>query len=255
MNDPFSLANKNILITGASSGIGRQCAITCSAMDAKVILLGRDTERLAATQSAMQTPNQHTTLAAELTEIGALEEKLLPLLEQQEAGMHGLIHAAGISTTLPLRMVSEEKLQHFFATNVQSGVLMAKWLTKKKILASTGASLVFISSVMASVGTAGKTLYSMSKGAQLAAARSMAVELASKKVRVNCVSPGVVETPMSVKAVYSQNEAAKKEIIAKHVLGLGQPEDVAHACVYLLSDAAKWVTGIDLKVDGGYTAQ
>lgn len=251
----FSLAKKNILITGASSGIGRQCAITCSVMGAKVILLGRNIERLSATLTVMQEPDRHTILAVELTEVSVLEEKLLPLLEQHEEGMHGLIHAAGISTTLPLRMINEEKLQHFFATNVQSGILLTKWLTKKKILASTGASLVFISSVMASVGTAGKTLYSMSKGAQLAAARSMAIELAAKKVRVNCVSPGVVETPMSSKAVYSQNEAAKKEITAKHVLGLGQPEDVAHACVYLLSDAAKWVTGIDLKVDGGYTAQ
>ena len=255
MSNPFSLSGKNILITGASSGIGRQCAITCSALGAKVILLGRDTERLAATQAAMQQSEKHSTLSIELIETSSLEEKLMPLLAQREGGMHGFIHAAGISTTLPLRMVSEEKLQQFFVTNVQSGILLAKMLTKKKVVAVTGASLVFISSVMASVGTAGKTLYSMSKGAQLAAARSIAVELAPKKVRVNCVSPGVVETPMSASAVYSQNEAAKQQIVNMHPLGLGQPEDVANACAYLLSDAAKWVTGIDLKVDGGYTAQ
>ena len=255
MNNPFHLSDKNILITGASSGIGRQCAITCSALGAKVVLLGRDATRLAATQEAMQQPEQHTALSLELTEVSALEEKLLPILMQQEGGMNGFIHAAGISTTLPLRMINEEKLQQFFATNVQSGILLAKMLTKKKVLSTSGASLVFITSVMASVGTAGKTLYSMSKGAQLSAARSMAVELAPKKVRVNCISPGVVETPMSSQAVYSQNDEAKQQVTSLHLLGLGKPEDVAHACVYLLSDAAKWVTGINLKVDGGYTAQ
>src|SRR5699024_11904858 len=118
-----------------------------------------------------------------------------------------------------------------------------------------GSSMVFLPSVMGRVGQAGKAIYSLKKAAVLGVSRSMAVELASKGVRINCISPGVVESPMSKSAVYSRNEEARSRIESMHPLGLGKPEDVAHAARYLLSEASNWVTGTNLFVDGGYTAR
>ena len=128
-------------------------------------------------------------------------------------------------------------------------------LTKPAHMAEEGGSLVFITSVMATVGESGKSLYALTKGAVLAAAKSLAIELAPKNIRVNCVSPGVVVSPMSQKSFYSQGEETLNHIKSLHPLGLGTPEDVAAACVYLLSDAARWVTGSNLVVDGGYSAR
>lgn len=254
MNNPFSLQNKIILITGASSGIGRECAVLCSQMGASIIAVGRNSDRLDETLKKLESSSTHQALQLDLNETEAVDHELNKL-ESGGMQIHGLIHSAGISTTLPLRMLTPDKLQPYFDTNVSSAIYLTKWVTRKKLVPETGSSIVFLSSVMGSVGEAGKTIYSMSKGAILAASRSMAVELASKNIRVNCISPGVVETPMTDSAVYSRNEEAREKIKALHPLGLGKPEDVANAAIYLLSDAAKWVTGTNLFVDGGYTAR
>lgn len=118
-----------------------------------------------------------------------------------------------------------------------------------------GASIVFIASVMSHVGEVGKTLYAMTKGALVSSAKSMAIELAPRNIRVNTLSPGVVKTPMSSKSAYSQNNESLSKIISKHPLGLGEANDIANACVYLLSEASKWTTGTNLIIDGGYTAK
>ena len=254
MNNPFTLQNKTILITGASSGIGRECAVLCSQMGASIIAVGRNSERLNETLDMLDSSLTHTALQLDLNETEAVDREM-KTLESGDVQIQGVIHSAGISTTLPLRMISPDKLQPYFDTNVSSAIYLTKWVTRKKLVPETGSSIVFLSSVMGSVGEAGKTIYSMSKGAILAASRSMAVELASKNIRVNCISPGVVETPMTDSAVYSRNEEARNKIEALHPLGLGKPEDVANAAIYLLSDAAKWVTGTNLFVDGGYTAR
>jgi len=129
---------------------------------------------------------------------------------------------------------------------------LTRLTVKQSNISGEYASIIFISSVMGMAGETGKSLYSMTKGALIAGVRSLAIELAPRNIRVNCISPGVVESPMSKNAVYSRNEDALNKIKAFHPLGLGQPEDVANACIYLLSDAAKWVTGTNLIVDGGY---
>lgn len=254
MNTIFSLENKTILITGASSGIGRACAIECSRAGASIIAVGRNEKRLEETRSELEDLLGDRTLSMDLNETDQVDEKM-KALEAEGIVLNGVIHCAGISTTLPLRMISPEKMQPYFETNVSSAIYLSKWVTRKKMVPDSGSSIVFISSVMGSVGEAGKTIYSLTKGAILAASRSMAVELASKNVRVNCISPGVVETPMSDSAVYSRNDEARKKIEDLHPLGLGKPEDVAHAAHYLLSDASRWVTGTNLFVDGGYTAR
>jgi NAD(P)-dependent dehydrogenase (short-subunit alcohol dehydrogenase family) len=252
MNDIFSLKGKTILITGASSGIGRACAIECSKAGAAILAFGRDEERLAETFDSLE--GEGKAFSVDLTNTDEVDE-VMKALEDDGIKIDGVIHSAGISTTLPLRMITPDKIQPLFDVNVSSAIYLSKWITRKKLVPDSGSSIVFLSSVMGSVGEAGKTIYSITKGAVLAASRSMAVELASKNIRVNCISPGVVETPMSDSAVYNRNEDARKKIEALHPLGLGKPEDVAKAAIYLLSDASGWVTGTNLFVDGGYTAR
>jgi NAD(P)-dependent dehydrogenase (short-subunit alcohol dehydrogenase family) len=254
MDSVFSLKNKNILITGASSGIGRACAIECSKAGASVYLLGRNTERLEESMKMMASNERHRPVSLELTDFAAVDE-FMETLENEGTLIHGLIHSAGISTTLPLRAFNPEKLEPFIQLNVTAGIYLSRWITRKKMVPESGSSIVFLSSVMGSVGEAGKFIYSITKGAITSASKSLAIELAGKRIRVNTISPGVVETPMSGTAVYSRNESELAKIKELHPLGLGTPEDVAYAALYLLSDASRWVTGSNLFVDGGYTAR
>ncbi|MEZ7500377.1 SDR family NAD(P)-dependent oxidoreductase [Flavobacterium sp. Arc3] len=251
-NNPFSLSGKKLVITGASSGIGQQCAITANALGAFVILIGRSQERLEKTALLLSNMD-YLVLATDITDYDNTTTRLEELIRNLK--IDGIIHAAGISTTLPLRNITPQKLQPFFETNVFAAINITKLLTKAKFANPQGMSIVFISSVMGIVGELGKTTYSLTKGALVAGAKSLALELANKKVRVNCVLPGVIETPMSANAVYSQDEEAYDKIKISHPLGIGKPEDVANACAFLVSDGSRWITGTNLVVDGGYTAR
>jgi NAD(P)-dependent dehydrogenase (short-subunit alcohol dehydrogenase family) len=254
MENPFSLEGKTIIITGASSGIGRQTAISCSKAGARVVLLGRDETRLQETLAAMNSSDLHLVYAVDLLDFEVVAEVMKDVFMQVGA-YHGLVNAAGISTTLPLKLLSPEKMDHFFRTNVHGAIQLTKLFMKHAAQDNEGASVIFISSVMGMVGEMGKTVYSLTKGALISGARSLALELATRNVRVNTISPGVVVTPMSQSAVYSQDEESLNRVKSLHPLGLGKPEDVANACIYLLSGAARWVTGTNLVVDGGYTAR
>jgi len=251
-NNPFSLSRKRLVITGASSGIGQQCAITANALGAFVILIGRSQERLEKTALLLSNLD-YLVLVTDITDYETTTTHLEELIKGMK--IDGIIHAAGISTTLPLSNITPQKLQPFFETNVFAAINITKLLTKVKFANPQGMSVVFISSVMGIVGELGKTTYSLTKGALVAGAKSLALELAHKKIRVNCVLPGVVETPMSSNAVYAQDATAYDKIKSYHPIGLGKPEDVANACAFLLSDGARWITGTDLIVDGGYTAR
>jgi len=254
LNNPFSLTGKLILITGASSGIGRQCAITCSQMGANVAIFGRDHDRLKETLGLMEDTDKHFVCVVDLLEYDKVAE-IVNEVVKQKGSIDGLINCAGISTTLPLNAVSPQKMELFYQTNVIGSINLTKHVVKTAHFSESGGSLIFISSVMGVAGEKGKTLYSMTKGSLIAAARSMAIELAPRRIRVNTISPGVVESPMSKSAVYSKDEESFRRIISLHPLGLGVPEDVANACIYLLSDASRWVTGTNLIVDGGYLAR
>lgn len=253
-SDPFRLDDKIVIVTGASSGIGRQCAISCSEMGARVVLLGRDTERLNATHAAMKTSEKHLPVSVDLTDYEKVQE-IVGKIVSETGKISGLINCAGISTTLPFHMSKPEKMDQFFHVNVHSAFNLTRIVTRQSNISEDGASIVFISSVMGVVGENGKTLYSMTKGALIAGARSLAIELAPRNIRVNCISPGVVETPMSKNAAYSRSEESVNKIKEMHPLGLGHPVDVAYACIYLLSDASRWVTGTNLVTDGGYTVR
>ncbi len=253
MQNGFTLAGKKIIITGASSGIGRACAVACAAAGAQVLLIGRNEAELDNTKELMQ-PGTGKILVLDLTLFEEVTAKIKIALDDF-GPIDGVVHAAGISTTLPFRNTTVEKMNSFFNTNVTAALHLTQQLIRPGNINPGSASIVFLTSVMSQVGESAKVLYSMTKGALLAASRSMALELAPKKIRVNCIAPGVVDTPMSQKAYYSQSEELKERITNLHPLGLGKPEDIANAALFLLSDASRWITGSQLMVDGGYTAR
>jgi NAD(P)-dependent dehydrogenase (short-subunit alcohol dehydrogenase family) len=253
MKNPFSLKNKNILITGASSGIGRQCAITFSKFGANVILVARNEERLKQTFNKLSKGN-HIIIVQDIARYDKLEE-IVSTAVKKIGNISGFVHSAGIEMTLPLRSMNPSYYENIFRINVISGFELARIISKKKYLDERGASFIFISSVMGMLGQAGKVGYCLSKGALLPGAKAMALEIAKKKIRVNCILPGVVETEMTNKMFDTLSEESKKSIINMHPLGLGKPNDIAYACAYLLSDTARWITGSNLVIDGGYSAQ
>jgi NAD(P)-dependent dehydrogenase (short-subunit alcohol dehydrogenase family) len=254
IQSPYDLHNKVIVVTGASSGIGRACALACSNLGAILILVGRNISELEKTQHMMHERASARILAVDLTHFEEVSKAFSRML-RETGPVCGVIHAAGISTTLPFRNVNPEKLQYFFTVNVAAALHLTQVLLKPKHFNAVGGSVVYLTSVMSQVGESAKLLYSMSKGALLSASRSLAIELAPRKIRINCVAPGVVDTPMSQQAYYSQNPELKVRIESLHPLGFGTAEDVAGACTFLLSDAARWITGSQLTIDGGYTAK
>jgi NAD(P)-dependent dehydrogenase (short-subunit alcohol dehydrogenase family) len=249
----FNLSNKNIIVTGASSGIGKQCAITFSQLGANVILIARNEKRIKETFNKLKKGN-HLIILQDITEYDKLEE-VVNTNVYKVGKISGFIHSAGIETTLPLRSMQPSYYEKIFRINVISGFELARIISKKKYLDERGASFVFISSVMGILGQAGKVGYCSSKGALLSGAKAIALELVKKNIRVNCILPGVVETEMTNKMFENLSEDSKKAIIEMHPLGLGKPNDIAYACAYLLSDVARWVTGTNLVIDGGYSAR
>jgi NAD(P)-dependent dehydrogenase (short-subunit alcohol dehydrogenase family) len=257
--NPFSLEGKNILITGASSGIGKVCAIECAKAGSNLILLGRDLERLKATYDEVEQISNKSGQIHHLFSIDLdfEQNRINSVIEEavEKIGkLSGFIHAAGIEKTLPVSAMKSVDYGDLFRVNVFSGFELVKIISKKKN-SSDNASFVFISSITAVIGRSGLSGYSATKGAIVASVRSMAIELSAKNIRINCVSPGTVLTPMMINYLNSipvEDQEKRKEGFP---LGLGQPEDVAYACIYLLSEASKWVTGQNLVVDGGYTAR
>jgi len=169
--------------------------------------------------------------------------------------LHGVVHAAGLSCIVPLKVLTSESYHDVFAVNTEAALALARAFQGRKIYAGETGSIVFISSVMALVGSPAAVGYSMSKAALIGMARSMAVELAPRKIRVNCVAPGFVRTPMYHQAAKLWDPEQEARVEALHPLGLGEAGDVANAIVFLLADTGRWITGTVLTVDGGYTAQ
>lgn len=251
--NPFSLENKTVLVTGASSGIGRQCAVDCSKMGARIVLLGRNQKRLEETLSQMDRA-EHLLVAYDLTESDKIKEMVAGVVSSV-GPIHGVLHCAGISETLPLKLMKSELLDKFFRNNVYSAIELTREVCSVKNISKDGASIVFFSSIMGCVGESGKSLYSMTKGALLAATKSLACEYAKKRIRFNCVSPGAILTPINANLPHMADPEKKQALVDKHLLGLGECSDISNACIYLLSDASKWVTGQNLIIDGGYTAK
>jgi len=250
----FALKNKIVLVTGATSGIGRQIAISCSSLGATVILVGRNKERLDETLNNLSEPEKHLTYSIDLNDFDAVATMVKDVVAAK-GKINGLVNCAGISPTLAFRTASSDKMNEAFNTNVLSAMNLTKLICKPANMPAEGGSVVFIASVMGSVGQMGKTLYSMTKGAIIAGVKSLAIEYASKNIRFNTISPGVVVTPMSMSSEYSKDPEKLDFVTKLHPLGLGEPEDIANGTTFLLSDASRWITGTDIIIDGGYTAQ
>ena len=250
--NPFSLEGKNILITGASSGIGRQCAISCSQMSAKVILVARNEERLKETLSMME-GNGHDYYSLDLNDIDSIKE-LVTTITTSIGKLDGFIHAAGIEKTLPIKLLSTEDYNNIFKVNALSAFEFIRMFSNKKYFNDNG-HIVLISSITSVIGRGGVTAYAASKGAMISAVKTMALELAPKGICINCISPGTVLTPMMNKYLSTLTEEEYINRVSGFPLGLGNCEDVANACVFLLSEASRWITGTNLIVDGGYTTR
>ena len=254
MNPIFNLNNKNIIITGASSGIGRQCAITFNQLGANVILIARNKGRLKDTFDKLEKGN-HLIISQDITKYDKLEEVVNTAVDKL-GRISGFVDSAGIEMTLPLRSMQSSYYEEIFSVNVIAGFELAKIISKKKYINKEGASFIFISSVFGIISQPAIVAYSSSKGALISGAKSISLELASKKIRVNCISPGQIESTRMTESIFDKlSKEEKKKRIEMYPLGLGKPEDIANACAFLLSDASRWITGINLVVDGGYSAR
>ena len=248
MYNPFSLEGKTILITGASSGIGAQCAIDCSKMGAKVVLLARNEEHL---QNIIKNCNG-TYYSFDLNNLNGIKE-LVPQIVKENGPLDGFIHAAGIEKTLPIKNLKATDYESINRVNVLSAYEILKYITNKKYKRDT-LRIVLIASITSVIGRIGTLAYSSSKGALVSGVKTLAAELAPKNININCVSPGTILTPLMQEFMASLTEEEREKRIQGFPLGLGKPEDISQACIFLLSDAARWITGQNIIVDGGYTA-
>ena len=247
MYNPFSLEGKNILVTGASSGIGRGICIETSKMGATVHLMARNEQRLAETLSQMEGEGH------QMHQVDLCDKDVLTELVDSLPSLNGVVLCAGIIKTMPVKNISEDALEEIFNTNIMADIRMVSRMLKKKKL-NKGASVIFISSVSTFNVKVGNSLYSATKGAVNSFAKAMALEVSKQNMRVNCIQPGFV--PSSILSSGAIEEDAFLKFYAeRHPLGFGTPTDIANTCIYLLSDAARWVTGSIFTIDGGYTLQ
>jgi NAD(P)-dependent dehydrogenase (short-subunit alcohol dehydrogenase family) len=251
--NPMDLSGRAILVTGASSGLGRATAILLSQLGARVLLVARNAERLQETLGQLEGTG-HACLSFDL---GQVEGVAAMVAEQAKTfgRFHGLVHAAGIVQAKPFRVCRPADYEAIYRVNVVAAAQALQGLTRREVAAPEGCSVVLIGSVLSIVGDVGVSAYAGSKGALLALVRVAALELVRDRIRVNAVLPGHFTSAMSVMAEERLTRAHVDAIEAKHPMGRGRAEDVANPVAFLLSDAARWITGTGLVVDGGYTAQ
>ncbi|MFH1120054.1 MAG: SDR family oxidoreductase [Bacteroidota bacterium] len=245
MQHPFSLSGKKVLVTGASSGIGRSIAVQSSNQGADMLLSARDLPRLEETNSLLARGN-HAIYVADLS----LDDSIVSLADRLPE-LDGLVLNAGMVKTLPVKFITRETLETLFNVNFNGSVLLVQRLIRQKKIRK-GASVCFISSVSSGYAQMGNSVYSATKGAVNSFTRSLALELAPNGIRVNAILPGFVETGILGSGPIGQEQLNehKKNFPAGR---FGKPEDVAYLAVYLLSDASEWMTGSLLTIDGGYS--
>lgn len=243
MDYPFSVKDKSILVTGASSGIGQQVAIRLSKEGAKVIIVGRNHERLSETFSKLSGEG-HVSYIADITDEKVIKEGVSSL-----GTLHGVVHSAGVTNHLPAQFIGKKQMDEVFKINFEAPVFLTRYLISQKKLAD-GASLVFLSSIATLHPYYGGGLYSSSKKAIEGYCTTLALELAPRKIRANCISPAMVQTPMLDKLTQTLSAETMAYMKSIHPLGFGTTDDVANTVLFLLSDAAQWITGANIVLGG-----
>lgn len=244
--NPFSLDGKTILVTGASSGIGRAVAIECAAMGAQVIITARNEERLKETAAMMERSDSVRILTAELCDLDSLKQLVdqLPLLD-------GMVLCAGINETVPVQFCTPKKFTKMFNIDFFAPAELVRLIQKSKKI-NAGGSIVTISSAGGNFAiNIGNGMYGAAKSALSTWCKFLAQEMAVRKIRVNTICPGMVNTPMIASGTISDEQLAldREKYLLKR---FGDPQEIALACIYFLSDASSWVTGTDFLIDGGY---
>jgi NAD(P)-dependent dehydrogenase (short-subunit alcohol dehydrogenase family) len=251
MVNPLDCTGKVILVTGASSGIGREISVLLSQLGSKIILVGRNSVRLEETASLLSGEG-HVVALRDLSDVETIP-KWLKELAFNVGCFSGLVHSAGMQITCSLRTTSVRHFEEVMRLNVTAAFSLAKGFRQKGVCTSP-ASIVFLSSVMAVASRPGLSAYSASKGALSSLAKPLALELAREGIRVNCLAPAMVRTEM-MDSVFQNMTAEQLALVEQmHPLGIGLPRDVANAAAFLLAETGRWITGATLVVDGGYTS-
>jgi NAD(P)-dependent dehydrogenase (short-subunit alcohol dehydrogenase family) len=252
--EPFvDFQGRKVIVTGASSGIGRATAVELSRRGANVILMGRSHDGLKRTKE-LTAQSDAPVAALDFTDIATILPRIRQLV-QEHGRIYGLCHCAGIVETRPLNAFQPDTFRAMLEVNLLAGIELARVVSRRDVITEEGGSILFISSIYGWVGMPGQIGYSATKGALLAAARAMAVELSRRRIRVNTLSPGLVRTSMTDKALSMLSPDHVRELESGYPLGVGSPQDVASAAVFLLAPQSRWITGTDLVIDGGYTAR
>ena len=253
MLNPMNLQGRNIVISGGASGIGRELAKLASDLGANLLLLDINETGLQETVAACKTQVIYKVCdVTDEAQIQTAYQEAVRILGK----LSGLVHCAGIPSIVPLRVLSVADYEKVNQINTEAGMLLLKYFSKKKYYASDRVcSVVFISSVYGLVGSASNLAYAVSKAGIIGLTKAAAVELARKKIRVNCVAPGFIKTNMANQVEDKFDSSYEEQIGSMHLLGWGEPIDIGNSLAFLLSDAAKWITGTVLSVDGGFTAQ
>jgi NAD(P)-dependent dehydrogenase (short-subunit alcohol dehydrogenase family) len=246
MNNPFSLENKTILVTGASSGIGYKTCLSIHKQGGNFIAIARRENFLKKLISETSTFNNY--IVADLT-----KEEDLHLIINSVDKVDGLVHCAGVGEYAPVKFYNQKLMTNIMSINYESVVYLVNLLSKKKKI-NKGASIVLVTSIAGLFGFKGNGIYSGSKGALIAISRVWAAEFSSMKIRSNCISPGMVRTAISDQVILNLTKEVVEIDEKKYPLGYGNPEDVANPIVFLLSDASSWMTGQNLILDGGRTS-
>lgn len=243
--NPFSLIDKRVLVTGASGGLGSAIAISASKLGAKLIITGRNRERLSEVYRSLDGEG-HRMVIADLSTKEGREElvKELPTL-------HGVVYSTGISQIKPVRFLEQDDIDLNFSAGFNAPVLVTAMLLAKKRLITNESSLLYISSISIKYPFVGGSMYIAVKAALEGFTRALALELGPKKIRVNCIAPAFVKGPMLDQTQAATNEETIKQIETRQPLGLGDPTDVANTAIFYLSDASRWVSGTSLILGGG----
>jgi 3-oxoacyl-[acyl-carrier protein] reductase len=252
MSDNFlDLQNTRVLVTGASGNIGTSTAKLASSLGATCILWGRNVKELEKVAEGLD-GDGHISMAVDLTDLSTISAKMAEAGEKT-GGIDALVHCAGVHAAVPLRVIDADYTEVLIRTNLTSALFLAKAFRQKSI-PKVFPSITFVGSVVGVSGEAGLSAYTASKGGLIAVAKSLALELAHEAIRVNTVSPGALSSGMMAESRARTQNVLASGIETRHPLGLGEADDVASAVVFLLSRRAKWVTGVNFIVDGGYTA-